>query len=273
MHKMTTTLLLLAATVTAQATPSLTVEDVTYESVILKKEYPLSFFIKHNGGTAFVQKSKLTEEQISSLLAASTEATPEQSGDTSDANSPGATENQETVAPKTTANQTNSIVGQDAPDVRLMDSELKPTKLSDLRGKVVLLNFNNWAGCEQSCLPDFPLLAELHEKYAEDPVEIVSVLSSFNHRTWEEALERQKITWKMNVPDKIFPEEETPEKLRPLEPLPDGGTVGKLSDSYGVKTFASTVIVGKDGKVVGLLGPVNASRQEIEDLIAASLAN
>jgi hypothetical protein len=40
-----------------------------------------------------------------------------------------------------------------------------------------------------------------------------------------------------------------------------------------VNSFASTVIVGKDGKVVGLLGPINASRQEIEDLIAASLAN
>jgi hypothetical protein len=68
MHRISLPLLLLVATVTAQAMPSLTVGDVTYENVQVKKEYPSSLFIQHSGGTVFVDKAKLTQEQIASLL-------------------------------------------------------------------------------------------------------------------------------------------------------------------------------------------------------------
>jgi len=70
MHKTTFLPLLLVAAATTQAMPTLTVGDVTYENVSLKKEYPRSFFIKHSSGTAFVDKSKLTEEQTAEILQA-----------------------------------------------------------------------------------------------------------------------------------------------------------------------------------------------------------
>lgn len=47
--------------------PSLTVGALTYKNVVLKKEYPLSLFIKHDEGTAFVKRSELTEEQLREL--------------------------------------------------------------------------------------------------------------------------------------------------------------------------------------------------------------
>ena len=59
-------LLLLLASI-SYGLDSVTVGDVTYEQIKLKKEYPSSLFIEHSGGTAFIQKSKLTEEQISSI--------------------------------------------------------------------------------------------------------------------------------------------------------------------------------------------------------------
>jgi len=68
MHQTTITLLLMVATAMAQTMPSLTVGDVTYENVQLKKEYPSSFFIQHSGGTDFIDKSKLNQEQIASVL-------------------------------------------------------------------------------------------------------------------------------------------------------------------------------------------------------------
>jgi peroxiredoxin len=212
---------------------------------------------------------------------------------------------QKTLASPATG-QTVSIVGQYAPDIRLMTSDLKPINLSELRGKVLLLNFNLAPpmGCNQTCKPDFPVLAELHTKYAGDPVEIVSVLSGFNNRTWHEALDNQKIVWKVNVPLKLsidsdvkLPDEiiegtrplrpdttkfeagfdetliELMRPLRPLEPLPDDASVAKINDSYGIESLASTVVVGKDGKVVGFFGPLFKSRKEIEDLIALSLSN
>jgi hypothetical protein len=35
---------------------------------MVKREYPRSFFIQHDGGTAFVERSKLSEEQVAELL-------------------------------------------------------------------------------------------------------------------------------------------------------------------------------------------------------------
>jgi len=52
-----------------QSIPSLTVGDVTYENVRLKKEYPSSLFIQHSGGTAFIEKAKLSGDQIASVIA------------------------------------------------------------------------------------------------------------------------------------------------------------------------------------------------------------
>jgi len=68
MHQTAMALLLMVATAMAQTMPSLTVGDVTYENVQVKKEYPSSLFIQHSGGTVFVDKAKLTQEQIALLL-------------------------------------------------------------------------------------------------------------------------------------------------------------------------------------------------------------
>ena len=73
MHHTALALLLLVAAATAHAMPTLTVGDVTYENVTLKNEYPKSFFIKHDGGTAFVDKVKLTKEQTEELLQATSQ--------------------------------------------------------------------------------------------------------------------------------------------------------------------------------------------------------
>jgi|GEM_PF-4817180 len=67
-------LFLLIAAAAAQAMPSLTVDEVTYSNVTLKKEYPRSLFIKHDGGTAFIERSALSEEQIAELLGGTGEA-------------------------------------------------------------------------------------------------------------------------------------------------------------------------------------------------------
>ena len=86
----TIALLLLVAAVTAQAMPSLTVGDVTYENVTLKKEYPLSFFIAHNGGTAFVEKDKLNEEQTAELVGSSPAETTAPGGESATESKPAA---------------------------------------------------------------------------------------------------------------------------------------------------------------------------------------
>ena len=60
-------LLLLLASI-SYGLDSVTVGDVTYEQIKLKKEYPSSLFIEHAGGTAFIEKSKLTQDQVASIV-------------------------------------------------------------------------------------------------------------------------------------------------------------------------------------------------------------
>ena len=71
MTKTAIVLLLMAGVAVVQSAPSLTVGDVTYENVTLKKEYPRSFFIQHDGGTVFIDRSAVSEEQIARLLGSS----------------------------------------------------------------------------------------------------------------------------------------------------------------------------------------------------------
>lgn len=68
--------LALAAIASKGATPSLTVGGVTYENVTVRNEYPRSLFIKHDGGVAFVERSALSEEQLSQLLGSSGSSAP-----------------------------------------------------------------------------------------------------------------------------------------------------------------------------------------------------
>lgn len=60
--------LALAAVQSKGAVPSLTIGGTTYENVTLRNEYPRSLFIKHDGGVAFVERSAVSEEQLSQLL-------------------------------------------------------------------------------------------------------------------------------------------------------------------------------------------------------------
>lgn len=176
------------------------------------------------------------------------------------------------------APEQNEVIGREAPDIRLMDHDLQETTVSALKGKVVLLNFNfGEGGCDMTCNPDFPILAELQKKHEGEPVEIVSVLEIFNDRNWEKALLNRAITWKTSIPAKDFhgaPDgRETPEKLQQLEPLSDQAYMVNIFKSYNVRTLASNVVVGKDGIILGHFGSLNGSRPDVEAAIAKALEN
>lgn len=164
----------------------------------------------------------------------------------------------------------DGLVGREAPDIRLMDHSAKETSLSGLRGKVVVLNFNHPKGCKETCIPDFTLLSELQEKYRDRQFEVVSVLAGFNERTWSNVLSEQKITWKTTIPCRLFDDGEKPEELRKLE-LPPRDYVEKISDVYGIKRIAANVVVGRDGKVAGVFGPLVSSREDVERAIGRAL--
>ena len=278
MRNLTIIIFLMLAPAVAQGAPSLTVGDVTYENVTLRKEYPRSFFIQHDGGTAFIDRSKLSEEQIADLLGVAGDEMPAVAQTEEEPQASPTPETEAKTEPKTKKAKKRSIIGQEAADMRLIDAEQKETSLSALRGKVVLLNFNlAVGGCDLSVNPEFPILAELQTKYSGEGLEVVSVLQWFTDWNWAEVIQNRAITWKTTVPEKQFAgtpdEKETPEQLKHLEPLADKNYRKRLFAAYDIKKLATNVVVDKNGTIVGHFGNLRKGRQDVETAIAKALAN
>jgi len=64
-------------------------------------------------------------------------------------------------------------VGKQAPDFALVDLNDKPVKLSDLRGKVVFLNF--WATWCKPCKEEMPSMEVLHKNFEKDGLAVLAV--------------------------------------------------------------------------------------------------
>jgi len=84
-------------------------------------------------------------------------------------------------------------IGRAAPDFEGEDADKRKLKLSELRGKVVVLMFSaNW------CLPcknTYPTLQDLRKKHAGKPLEIVTVMADTDVRTVRQSQGKKEITW------------------------------------------------------------------------------
>ncbi len=89
----------------------------------------------------------------------------------------------------------NSIVpGKRAPDTVGKDADGKQFRLSDYRGKVVLLTFSaNWCG---GCVELYPLQRNLVEKYRDGPFVLLSVSRDVSVDTLQASIKSGKITWR-----------------------------------------------------------------------------
>lgn len=66
-------------------------------------------------------------------------------------------------------------VGEVAPDFELLASDGKTYKLSDFKGKMVVLDF--WAMWCGPCKKKMPKIQELKDKYGKNGVEVISILA------------------------------------------------------------------------------------------------
>ncbi len=157
-------------------------------------------------------------------------------------------------------------VGMDAPDIELPSPTGKSYKLSDLKGKVVLLDF--WASWCGPCRRENPHVVEIYNKYKSKGFTVFSVsLDGIDSRTkaqlgssaqikefsdrakeaWLTAIQKDKLSWETHVSD-----------LKKWESEP--------ARTYGVQSIPKTFLIGKDGRI----SAVNP-RENLEEEILKAL--
>jgi len=90
-------------------------------------------------------------------------------------------------------------LGIAAPEIKMSNQEGKIIKLSDLKGKVVLIDF--WASWCGWCRIDNPALVSAYEKYKDKGFEIFSVSLDFEKDKWLKAIKDDSLIWDNHVCD------------------------------------------------------------------------
>jgi thiol-disulfide isomerase/thioredoxin len=85
-------------------------------------------------------------------------------------------------------------IGAEAPLFTMNQVDGKPLKLSDLRGKVVLLDF--WASWCGPCRRENPNVVRMYEKFKDQGFEILGISLDDNKDRWVGAIATDKLTWR-----------------------------------------------------------------------------
>lgn len=159
-----------------------------------------------------------------------------------------------------------ALIGRDAAPLKVEAwANGEPLTESDLKGKVVLLDF--WAVWCGPCIATFPHLREWQEKYADQGLVIIGLTRFYNY-TWDEEAERAKRS-QQEVPKE--------QELEMLERFAESHNLHhrfaiqqgrEMSDYYGVTGIPHVVVIDQEQKVrLMRVGSGEANAQAVEAMI------
>jgi thiol-disulfide isomerase/thioredoxin len=136
--------------------------------------------------------------------------------------------------------------GKLAPDFEefLTDGK-KQMKLSDLKGKVVLIDF--WASWCGPCRKENPNVVKTYEKYKNDGFTIMSVSLDTDRAKWLAAIKQDNLSWPNHVSD-----------LK--------GWSAKVGRLYEVGSVPFTVLIDREGRIIKVNLRGEALEKELEKI-------
>ena len=119
-------------------------------------------------------------------------------------------------------------VGAVPPDITMQSPDGKTYSLSQLKGKIVLLDF--WASWCGPCRRTNPELVRIYNKFKDNNFTVFSVSLDRNAQSWRQAIFKDNLTWEYHVSDLQY----------------WNSTAAKL---YNVTSIPRTFLINKDGTV------------------------
>lgn len=142
--------------------------------------------------------------------------------------------------------QRNNSGELSAPEITAKNPEGKSLSLSTLKGNVVLIDF--WASWCAPCRKENPNVVKLYNKYHSKGFDIFSVSLDQDATAWKTAIQKDGLLWNNHVSDLM-------------------GWQSPLVKQYGIQGIPYTVLINKDGKIVGVgLRGLDLERKLIEQL-------
>ncbi|UKN02138.1 AhpC/TSA family protein [Paracrocinitomix mangrovi] len=120
--------------------------------------------------------------------------------------------------------------GDLAPDLAFQNPDGKTIKLSDLRGKIVLLDF--WASWCMPCRMENPNVVRTYEKYKDQGFTVYSVSLDEDKQRWIDAIAKDNLSWPNHVSD-----------LK--------GWYSDAASIYDVRSIPATFLIDREGRIVG----------------------
>lgn len=142
--------------------------------------------------------------------------------------------------------RTKTSKGQPAMDFTVKTIEGKTVKLSELKGKVVYLDF--WASWCMPCIAEMPHSKKIFEQFADnEKVILLTVSTDINTDNWKKAVD------KYNLPG--------------IHGLDGGGWQGKIAQLYNIESVPTYFLIDKNGNFALDSTPRPSDEKQLIDAI------